>query len=50
MRERLAESEWEALKDKGLKQILLEGCVGWTNIPDEDVVSHYMELYEFVED
>ena len=50
MRERLAESEWEALKDKGLKQILWEGCVGWTNIPDEDVVSHYMELYEFVED
>jgi hypothetical protein len=47
MRERLAESEWEGLKDKDLKQILWEGCVGWTNIPDEDVVSHYGEVVGF---
>lgn len=50
MRERLAESEWEGLRDNDLKQVLWEGCVGWTNIPDEDVINHYMELYEFAED
>ena len=45
MREHLAESEWEGLKDKDLKQVLWDGCVGWVNIPDEDVISHYVEIY-----
>ena len=45
MREHLAESEWEGLKDKDLKQVLWDGCVGWVNIPDEDVISHYEEIY-----
>jgi len=45
MREHLAESEWEGLKDKDLKQVLWSGCVGWVNIPDEDVISHYEGIY-----
>ena len=45
MREHLAESEWEGLKDKDLKQVLWDGCVGWVNIPDEDVISQYEEIY-----
>jgi hypothetical protein len=45
MREHLADAEWEGLKDKDLRQALWEGCVGWTNIPDEDVISHYVEIY-----
>ena len=45
MREHLAESEWEGLKDKDLKQVLWDGCVGWVNIPNEDVINHYEEIY-----
>ena len=43
MREHLAESEWEGLKDKDLKQVLWDGCVGWVNISDEDIINHYIE-------
>ena len=32
MRERLAESEWEGLKDRDLKLVLWHGCTGWNNI------------------
>jgi hypothetical protein len=47
MRELLAESEFEGLRDKDLKQVLWDGCVGWVNIPDEDVISHYGEVVGF---
>jgi hypothetical protein len=45
MRETLHESEWEGLKDKDLKEILREGCVGWQNRSDRDVIDIYEELY-----
>ena len=45
MRETLAESEWEGLKDRDLKMILWEGCVGWKNIPDEEVTEMYQNIY-----
>ena len=45
MRETLHESEWEGLKDRDLKIILWEGCVGWENMPDEEVVEHYQNIY-----
>ena len=45
MRETLHESEWEGLKDRDLKMILWEGCVGWENMPDEKVVEHYQNIY-----
>lgn len=45
MRETLHESEWEGLKDRDLREILWEGCVGWKNIPDAEVVEHYQNIY-----
>ena len=45
MRETLHESEWEGLKDRDLRLILWEGCVGWENMPDEEVVEHYQNIY-----
>jgi hypothetical protein len=45
MRETLHESEWEGLKDRDLRLILWEGCVGWENTPDEEVVEHYQNIY-----
>ena len=45
MRERLHESEWEGLKDRDLKQVLWEGCVGMVNIDDHDIIEHYEEIY-----
>ncbi len=38
MRERLAESEWEGLTDRDLKQCLWTGVVGWENIPNDEIV------------
>ena len=45
MRETLHESEWEALRDRDLREMTWEGCVGWKNIPDEEVVEHYQNIY-----
>jgi hypothetical protein len=45
MRETLAESEWEGLKDRDLRAILMEGCIGWDNIPDAEVVEMYQNIY-----
>ena len=45
MRETLHESEWEGLKDRDLRLMLWEGCVGWENMPDEEVVEHYENIY-----
>ena len=45
MRETLHESEWEGLKDRDLRLILWEGCVGWKNTPDAEVVEHYQNIY-----
>ncbi len=45
MRETLHESEWEGLKDRDLRLILWEGCVGWKNIPDEEVTEMYQNIY-----
>jgi hypothetical protein len=41
MKEQLAESEWEGLKDRELRQVLWEGCVGWANMEEEQVVELY---------
>jgi len=45
MRETLHECEWEGLKDRDLRLILWEGCIGWENIPDAEVVEHYQNIY-----
>ena len=45
MRETLHESEWEGLKDRDLRHMTWEGCIGWKNIPDAEVVEHYQNIY-----
>jgi hypothetical protein len=45
MRDTLAEAEWEGSKDAYLKEILREGCLGWENVPDEEVVEQYQNIY-----
>jgi len=51
MRETLHELEWEALKDRDLIaenkviRILWEGCIGWKNTPDAEVVEEYQNIY-----
>ena len=45
MRETLHESEWEGLKDRDLREILWEGCIGWKNISDAEIVEHYQNIY-----
>ena len=45
MKEQLAESEWEGLKDRDLKQILWDGCVGWNNMTNDEVVEQYENIY-----
>jgi hypothetical protein len=42
MRERLAESEWEGLRDKDLKQVLWDGCRGWKHFTGNEI----LELHE----
>ncbi len=45
MRERLAEAEWEGLRDKDLKQILWDGCLGWSMMTDNEVIEQYTDIY-----
>ena len=45
MRERLAESEWEGLRDKDLKQILWDGCLGWSMMSKDEVIEQYTDIY-----
>ena len=45
MRERLAESEWEGLRDKDLREILWSGCMGWENINENEILRMYDETY-----
>ena len=46
MRERLAESEWEGLRDKDLKQILWDGCLGRSALTDDEVIEQYTDIYD----
>ena len=47
MKQLLAESEWEHLKDRDLRGILWHGCVGWHNMEDVEVIEMYEEIYGF---
>ena len=47
MKQLLAESEWEGLKDRDLRGILWHGCVGWHNMEDVEVIEMYEEIYGF---
>tara|TARA_Y100000310_G_scaffold318467_1_gene372569 strand:+ start:1146 stop:1313 length:168 start_codon:yes stop_codon:yes gene_type:complete len=45
MREQLAESEYEGLRDRDIRQILWDGCVGWSMIDDADIVEQHEDVY-----
>jgi hypothetical protein len=45
MRETLHISEWEGLVDRDLLATHWEGCVGWKNIPDKEVIEMYENIY-----
>jgi hypothetical protein len=47
MRERLAESEWEGLADRDLREVLWDGCVGWKNMSDEEIIESYETHFHF---
>ena len=45
MREHLAESEWEGMRSKDLKQVLWNGCLGWSKMSDEDIIDYYEDCF-----
>jgi len=45
MRYQIAESEWEGLKDRDLKQILMNGCPGWNAIPALEIIETWNGIY-----
>ena len=45
MREMLANSEWEGLRDRDLREVLWDGCVGWKNMPDKEIVENWENIY-----
>jgi len=45
MRETLHDSEYMGLKERNIRQILWDGCIGWGNVTDEEVVEHYQNIY-----
>ena len=45
MREMLANSEWEGLKDRDLRETLWEGCVGWKNMPDKECIENWENIW-----
>ena len=45
MREQLVESEHEGFNDADIKAILMDGCVGWKNVSDEEVVGQYEAIW-----
>ena len=50
MREMLANSEWEGLSDRDLKETLWNGTDGWKNMPDEQIVENWENVYGELED
>ena len=45
MREMLANSEWEGLQDRDLREVLWDGCVGWSNMTKEQIVENWENIY-----
>jgi len=46
MRERLMESCFEQVDDTDIRDYLMNGLVGFNEIPDVDIIERYNELYE----
>ena len=46
MRERLMESCFEQVDDTDIRDYLMNGLVGFNEMPDVDIIERYNELYE----
>ena len=45
-RERLMESVFEQIGDSDIREILMDGVMGFNQIPDADIIKRYKELFE----
>lgn len=45
MRNMMAQHEAETISDEDVVQILLEGCIGWQNFTDEEVIEAFEDEY-----
>ena len=45
-RERLMESCFEQVDDTDIRDYLMNGLVGFNEIPDVDIIERYNEIYE----
>ena len=46
MRERLMESCFEQIGDRDIREMLMDGVMGFNQMPDVDIIERYNELYE----
>ena len=46
MRERLMESCFEQVDDTDIRDYLMNGLVGFNEMPDVDIIERYNEIYE----
>ena len=45
-RERLMESVFEQVGDRDIREMLMDGVVGFNQMPDADIEERYKEIYE----
>ena len=46
MRERLMESVFEQVGDRDIREMLMDGILGFNQMPDADIEERYKEIYE----
>ena len=45
-REQLMESVYEQIRDKDIREMLMEGVMGFNEMPDADIEERWKEIYE----
>lgn len=45
-RERLMESVFEQVRDRDIREMLMDGVLGFNQMPDADIEERYKEIYE----
>ena len=45
-RERLMESVFEQIGDRDIREMLMDGVLGFNQMPDADIEERYKEIYE----
>ncbi len=45
-REHLMESVFEQIGDRDIREMLMDGVVGFNQMPDADIEERYKEIYE----